>query len=298
MSFPGGASGKEPAGLCRRLKRLGFDPWVGKIPGGGHSNHSSILAWRIPWAEECHGWQSTGSQSPTRLKRLSACVHVLLESTKLRNFSISETVQWSNRLRRSGPRGQRTLSWKEKDFEKGRVRNVECFWYERQEPCPLSRTWASLGPSHRWSDFTFSPYDVTSQGLCYPVSLRAPFSPAPQTRFSVRLSLYWSPVPSWGRARCLLSEEMEAWTQTAQLPSAHPQPSARVSPHSSLPWASPLALLSGVSHSMSLSSRLLLFLVFYSLLCLWLCWSHSTSTHCCLIFRGPSELCFPWLITF
>ena len=55
MSFPGGVSGKEPAGLCRRLKRLGFDPWVEKIPGGRHSNHSSILAWRIPWAEECHG---------------------------------------------------------------------------------------------------------------------------------------------------------------------------------------------------------------------------------------------------
>ena len=30
--FPGGASGKEPARQCRRRKRLGFDPWVGKIP--------------------------------------------------------------------------------------------------------------------------------------------------------------------------------------------------------------------------------------------------------------------------
>ena len=32
MGFPGGASGKEPACQCRRHKRLGFDPWVGKIP--------------------------------------------------------------------------------------------------------------------------------------------------------------------------------------------------------------------------------------------------------------------------
>ena len=31
-SFPGGASGKEPACRCRRHKRSGFDPWVGKIP--------------------------------------------------------------------------------------------------------------------------------------------------------------------------------------------------------------------------------------------------------------------------
>ena len=29
---PGGASGKEPTCQCRRHKRHGFDPWVGKIP--------------------------------------------------------------------------------------------------------------------------------------------------------------------------------------------------------------------------------------------------------------------------
>ena len=32
VGFPGGASGKEPTCQCRRYKRLGFDPWVGKIP--------------------------------------------------------------------------------------------------------------------------------------------------------------------------------------------------------------------------------------------------------------------------
>ena len=32
MGFPGGTSGKEPACQSRRLKRHGFDPWVGKIP--------------------------------------------------------------------------------------------------------------------------------------------------------------------------------------------------------------------------------------------------------------------------
>ena len=31
-SFPGGASGKEPACQCRRYKRHGFNPWVRKIP--------------------------------------------------------------------------------------------------------------------------------------------------------------------------------------------------------------------------------------------------------------------------
>ena len=28
--FPGGASGKEPTYQCRRHKRPGLDPWVGK----------------------------------------------------------------------------------------------------------------------------------------------------------------------------------------------------------------------------------------------------------------------------
>ena len=32
MGLPRGLSGKEFACQCRRLRRLGFDPWVGKIP--------------------------------------------------------------------------------------------------------------------------------------------------------------------------------------------------------------------------------------------------------------------------
>ena len=32
MGFPGGTSGKEPSCQCKRPKRRGFDPWVGKIP--------------------------------------------------------------------------------------------------------------------------------------------------------------------------------------------------------------------------------------------------------------------------
>ena len=38
QGFPGGASGKEPARQCRRLKSCGFDSWAWKIPGGGHGN--------------------------------------------------------------------------------------------------------------------------------------------------------------------------------------------------------------------------------------------------------------------
>ena len=59
IGSPGGASGKEAACTCRRHRRRGFDPWVGKIPW---RTHSSILAWRIPWAEKPGGLQSIGSQ--------------------------------------------------------------------------------------------------------------------------------------------------------------------------------------------------------------------------------------------
>ena len=34
MGFPGGASGKEPTCQCRSQRRLGFNPWVRKIPWG------------------------------------------------------------------------------------------------------------------------------------------------------------------------------------------------------------------------------------------------------------------------
>ena len=32
MGFPGGTNGKEPACQCRRHKRHGINPWIGKIP--------------------------------------------------------------------------------------------------------------------------------------------------------------------------------------------------------------------------------------------------------------------------
>ena len=44
------------------------------------ATHSSILAWRIPWAEEPGRLQSIGSQSQTRLKRL--CTHFTRDVAK------------------------------------------------------------------------------------------------------------------------------------------------------------------------------------------------------------------------
>ena len=58
-SFPGGASGKEPACQCKRPKRHKFDPWIRKIP------------WRRAWLpipvflpRESHGQRSLPGYSP------------------------------------------------------------------------------------------------------------------------------------------------------------------------------------------------------------------------------------------
>ena len=59
MGFPGGSDGKESA--CN-AGDPGLISGSGRSPGEGNGNHSSILAWRIPWMEEPGGLQSMGSQ--------------------------------------------------------------------------------------------------------------------------------------------------------------------------------------------------------------------------------------------
>ena len=54
---------KQSACQCRRCKRYGFGPWVGKISlEKDKATHCSILAWRIPWIAEPDGLQSVGLQ--------------------------------------------------------------------------------------------------------------------------------------------------------------------------------------------------------------------------------------------
>ena len=52
-------------------RKRGFDPWVGKIPGGGCGTHSSILAWEIPWTEEPGGLQSVGHKELNTAQQLN-----------------------------------------------------------------------------------------------------------------------------------------------------------------------------------------------------------------------------------
>ena len=59
MGFPGGSAGKEST--CNAgdwVRSLGWED----LPEKGKATHSSIVAWRIPWAEGPGGLQSMGSQ--------------------------------------------------------------------------------------------------------------------------------------------------------------------------------------------------------------------------------------------
>ena len=78
MGFPGGTSGKEPTCQCRRCNRLGFDPWVGKIP------------WRSAWQTtpvfmpgESHGQRSLVGSSPWGPKESDMTERLTLHNTAL-----------------------------------------------------------------------------------------------------------------------------------------------------------------------------------------------------------------------
>ena len=59
--FPDGMSGKEPACQCRRHRRCGFDPWVGKIPWRAWQPTPVLLPGEpmdrgVCWARVGHDW--------------------------------------------------------------------------------------------------------------------------------------------------------------------------------------------------------------------------------------------------
>ena len=51
---------KIPPASVGDTRDMGLVPRSGRSPGKGHSSPLSILAWRIPWAEEPGGLQSMG----------------------------------------------------------------------------------------------------------------------------------------------------------------------------------------------------------------------------------------------
>ena len=71
------ASGKEPACLCRRLKKHRFNPWFGRFPGGGHGNPLQYSCLENP-KDRGTRWATTHgvAKSRTQLKWLSMCIYI------------------------------------------------------------------------------------------------------------------------------------------------------------------------------------------------------------------------------
>ena len=67
VGFPDGSVVKNPP---TNAGDAGSIPGSGRSPGDGNGNHSSILAWRIPWMEELGGLQSTGCKESDTTERL------------------------------------------------------------------------------------------------------------------------------------------------------------------------------------------------------------------------------------
>ena len=66
MGFPGGTSGKESTCQCRRHKRRGFDPWVGKIPWRRARQPTPVF---LPG--QSHGYRSLEGYSPLGPQRVN-----------------------------------------------------------------------------------------------------------------------------------------------------------------------------------------------------------------------------------
>ena len=79
MGFPGGASGKESFCQCRRRKRRGFNPWVGKIPWRRARQPTPVF---LPGKSQDRGaWQAIVhrvEKSQIRLRQLSTQAHTSL----------------------------------------------------------------------------------------------------------------------------------------------------------------------------------------------------------------------------
>ena len=85
---PGGASGKEPAYQCRRLKRCRFDPWFREIPWRRAWQPTLVfLPGESPWTEEPGRLQSIGLQ---RIRHNWATKHKNVNGVKNYHFLLED----------------------------------------------------------------------------------------------------------------------------------------------------------------------------------------------------------------
>ena len=98
VSFPGGASGKEPVHQCRRPR---FNPWIGKIPW--RKAWQSIPVFLLENLMDRGAWWATVhrvAKSWIRLKRLS--LHASVQFSQFSCSVVSDSL-WPHELQHTRP---------------------------------------------------------------------------------------------------------------------------------------------------------------------------------------------------
>ena len=97
MVIPGCTSGKEPTCQCRKYKRLGFYPWVGKLPWRRAWQPTSVfLPGESPWTEESGGLLSIRSQRVWCDKWLTMhAFKYIFKPCGLKFQGVETSVRWS-----------------------------------------------------------------------------------------------------------------------------------------------------------------------------------------------------------
>ena len=117
QSFPGGSAGEKHTRPCRRPKRPGFNPWVGKSP------------WRRKWQRvlvflpgEPHGQRSLAGYSPWGHKDsdMTEYTHAGIQTHTHSKISVKRNGWggWMKRRRKARERGR---EWRRKKAENGNI---------------------------------------------------------------------------------------------------------------------------------------------------------------------------------
>ena len=134
----------------------GSIPGSGRSPGEGHGNHSSNLAWEIPWTEESGGLQSMVSQ---RIRLVWETEHACIwYSTKLgrhskkqgKNMNSLSTDKAINTTRLKVTQILEPSDWKLKITMSSEINQRKKFCIKKKKFCIITYMWnLRVKKSHR-----------------------------------------------------------------------------------------------------------------------------------------------------
>ena len=115
---------KNPPTSAGDMRDVGLIPGLGRSSGGGHGNHSSIVAWRILWTEELGGLQSFGSHRVGHDCNDLACSHTCKNLPLIQENQV-QSLGWEDPLEKGMTTHSSSLAWKIPWAEEpGRLRSM------------------------------------------------------------------------------------------------------------------------------------------------------------------------------